>query len=96
MFGFVYRCPTTGHKVQGFVQDHPSTLDDASIYETVTCASCRRVHLVSPSSGHVAGTNREHAEAVIGQRPQSSSASRLTAGAAGFLTLTQQSARPER
>jgi GNAT superfamily N-acetyltransferase len=27
---------------------------------------------------------------------QSSSASRLTAGAAGFLTFTQQSARPER
>ncbi len=32
----------------------------------------------------------------IDQRPQSSSASRLIAGAAGFLTLTQQSARPER
>ncbi len=56
--GFVYRCPTTGHKVQGFVQNNPSALDDTGIYETVTCIACHRVHLVNPSSGHVAGTNR--------------------------------------
>ncbi len=57
-YGFLYRCPTTGHKVQGFVQGLASAPDDTSIYETVTCAACYRVHLLNPSSGHVAGTNR--------------------------------------
>ncbi len=56
-YGFLYRCPTTGHNVQGILRDKPSP-DDTSIYETVTCAVCYRVHLVNPSSGHVAGTDR--------------------------------------
>src|SRR5262249_51812743 len=37
-----------------------------------------------------------YARRLVSQRPQSSSASRLTAGAFGFLTLTQCGERPER
>ncbi len=55
--GFIYRCPTIGHKVQGFIRDNPPAPDD-TVYEAVTCTACYRVHLVNPSSGHVAGTDR--------------------------------------
>ncbi len=54
-YAFVYRCPTTGHRVQGFVR--APAPDDASTYETVTCTVCNRVHLVNPSSGYVAGAD---------------------------------------
>ena len=53
-----------------------------------TSSVCSRLHrLAVPAQPGT--TWRNH-------RPQSSSASRLTAGAAGFLTFTQQSARPDR
>jgi hypothetical protein len=52
---FLYRCPTTGHKVQGFVRG-PAP-DDSSIYESVICVACSRLHLVNPSNGHVAGAD---------------------------------------
>lgn len=62
IYSFVYRCPTTGYKVQGFVRDHPPGPDDISTYETMTCSACYRLHLVNPSSGHVAGTDRRTLE----------------------------------
>jgi hypothetical protein len=43
-YAFVYRCPATGHRVQGFVG--ASVPDDTSTYEGVMCAVCNRVHLV--------------------------------------------------
>lgn len=49
---FVYRCPTTGLNVQGFVADDP---DDDTAYEPVTCTVCTRTHLVNPKSGKVLG-----------------------------------------
>jgi hypothetical protein len=42
--------------VQGFAVDNAAVSDD-SIYEVVTCALCRRVHLVNPATGRVAGAN---------------------------------------
>ena len=54
-FAFLYRCPITGHKVQGLV--HAPAPSDSSTYETVTCTACNRVHLVNAASGHVAGTD---------------------------------------
>jgi hypothetical protein len=53
-YAFLYRCPMTGHDVQGVI--HAPAPVDASTYESVTCAACSRVHLVNPSNGHVAGT----------------------------------------
>jgi hypothetical protein len=51
---FLYCCPITGHKVQGVIPDAPT---DARLYETLTCAACARVHLVNPTTGHVAGAD---------------------------------------
>jgi hypothetical protein len=46
---FLYRCPTTGYNVQGFVPDRPALGND--VYEGVTCTACRGVHLVNPTTG---------------------------------------------
>ncbi len=56
IYAFLYRCPITGHKVQGTT---PSAPDDAATYETVTCALCNRVHLINPTTGHVAGVSTQ-------------------------------------
>jgi hypothetical protein len=48
---FLYNCPNTGFKVQGFVAEEVS--NDPGTYESVTCLACRRVHLVSPATGKV-------------------------------------------
>jgi hypothetical protein len=56
MTTFLYRCPATGRNVQGFVVDSAAVSDD-SVYEAVTCALCRRVHLVNPKNSRVIASN---------------------------------------
>ena len=51
---FLYRCPTTSHKVQGLVRGNACSTDNTA-YEAVTCLACNGVHLVNPSSGRVLG-----------------------------------------
>jgi hypothetical protein len=51
---FIFRCPSTGLNVQGFIADDPG--DDAA-YELVTCTACTRIHLVNPKTGKVLGTD---------------------------------------
>ena len=55
MARFVYRCPTTGRNVQGFVAD--SAVSDDSVYEAITCALCKGVHLVNAKTGRVIAQN---------------------------------------
>jgi hypothetical protein len=55
MATFLYRCPNTGLKVQGWVADDPTKDED---FKPVTCTACARVHLVNPKSGKVAGTDK--------------------------------------
>jgi hypothetical protein len=54
---FIYQCPNTGYKVQGFVADDPECDEDAEqdAYEAVACTVCARVHLINPKTGKVAG-----------------------------------------
>lgn len=54
MATFVYRCPTTGLRVQGWVADGSTERDDDR-YEAVTCDACAREHLVNPKTGKVLG-----------------------------------------
>ncbi len=49
---FLYCCPITGHKVQGVIPDAPAA---SRVYQTLTCAPCAHVHLVNPTTDHVAG-----------------------------------------
>jgi hypothetical protein len=50
---FLYRCPNTGFRVQGWVEDDDS--GDGERYEGVICHSCGRLHLVNPKTGETAG-----------------------------------------
>jgi hypothetical protein len=54
MATFIFRCPTTGLKVQGHVPDDKLSKDD-NAFESVTCLACRQVHLVNPRTAKVVG-----------------------------------------
>ena len=53
---FLYRCPNTGYRVQGFVAQDVS--DNSQSYEAITCIVCQRVHLVNPATGKVVGEGK--------------------------------------
>jgi hypothetical protein len=53
MATFLYRCPNTGFRVQGYTPEQSS--DHADAYEVMTCLACQRVHLVNPATGKVLG-----------------------------------------
>jgi hypothetical protein len=52
---FLYRCPNTGFRVQGWVEDDES--EDSERYEGVICHACGRLHLVNPKTGETAGSD---------------------------------------
>ena len=52
---FLYRCPNTGFRVQGWVEEEDS--EDGERYEGVICHACGRMHLVNPKTGETAGGN---------------------------------------
>jgi hypothetical protein len=54
MTTFLYRCPSTGYRVQGFVVDEVTgDADDA--FKSVQCLVCQRIHLVKAETGEVLG-----------------------------------------
>jgi hypothetical protein len=53
---FLYRCPNTRVRVQGWIANDP-TEQDGDSFEAVTCPACGGVHLVSPQTGKVLGAN---------------------------------------
>ena len=53
MATFLYRCPTTRLRVQGWVVDGP-TWPGKQSYEAVNCPACGGVHLVNPTTGKTA------------------------------------------
>ena len=57
MATFLYRCPATGYNVQAIASDHASQVE-GEVYEALTCIACRRIHLVNPKTGRVAGAGR--------------------------------------
>ena len=56
MATFLYRCPKTRLRVQGWVADELIEADKQS-YEAMNCLACGGVHLVNPISGKmISGT----------------------------------------
>jgi hypothetical protein len=53
MGAFLFRCPLTGHRVQGWSAEEVDPND--AQYEAITCTACLGVHLVNPGNGKVAG-----------------------------------------
>ncbi len=54
---FMYRCPNTGYRVQGFAAEEIS--ENAETFEPVTCLLCQQLHLVNPATGEVLGEKNE-------------------------------------
>jgi hypothetical protein len=55
---FIYRCPRTGFRVQGWGPDDESEMvSDAFV--SVTCHACGLVHLVNPKAGKTPGEDGE-------------------------------------
>ena len=52
---FLFRCPNTGFRVQGWVEDDEAQ-DSGEAYEGVICHACGRLHLVNPRTGETAGS----------------------------------------
>jgi hypothetical protein len=50
MATFIYRCPKTGFKVQGWLADETT---DASTFVSVNCLACNGIHLVNPATGAI-------------------------------------------
>jgi hypothetical protein len=50
---FIYRCLSTGQRVQGFVAE--DIAEDHHVYVPVTCLACRQIHHVNPTTGVVLG-----------------------------------------
>ena len=60
MGSFLFRCPHTGLKVQGWVADDAATgVDENDSYEAVACTACTRTHLINPKNGKVVGADDE-------------------------------------
>ena len=56
MATFLYRCPSTGLMVQGWVVGDPTR---AKSYKAMTCTACMRIHLVNPKTGKVVGADEK-------------------------------------
>ena len=54
MPAFLFRCPSTGLQVQGWVADDPSETDDDA-FEAISCDACGQVHLVNPKTVRTVG-----------------------------------------
>lgn len=54
---FLFRCPNTGFRVQGYSAEQ--TPDDGADYVPVNCHACRQIHLVNPASGKALGDDSE-------------------------------------
>jgi hypothetical protein len=59
MAAFIYRCPTTGLKVQGWLEDESLSENGSASYEAVICTACTRVHFVNRKTGRSIGDDEE-------------------------------------
>ena len=59
MVTFLYRCPTTGRNVQGWIAEEVNSDNGDNVYETLLCLACNRHHVVNPSTGKVLGADND-------------------------------------
>jgi hypothetical protein len=54
MATFLFKCPTTGYRVQGHVELEDEAAEEGT-FVPVNCPVCSQVHLVDPKTTEVAG-----------------------------------------
>jgi hypothetical protein len=64
---FLYRCPNTGFRVQGWVE-HDESEEGGGTYESVTCHACGRLHVVNPKTGEAVGVTNSSTSGERGDR----------------------------
>ena len=57
MVAFIYKCPTTGLNVQGWVADDGDAGDDT--HHSIKCLACSRLHLVNPKTRKVLASDNK-------------------------------------
>jgi hypothetical protein len=56
---FVFRCPHTGFRVQGFAPDDDESERVDDVFVGVTCLARGQVHFVNPKTSKTAGESGE-------------------------------------
>ena len=56
---FIFRCPNTGFRVQGFAPDNDESEGGDDVFVGVTCLACGSVHFVNSNTGKTAGESSE-------------------------------------
>jgi hypothetical protein len=56
---FLFRCPNTGFRVQGFAEGDGESKETDDVFVGVTCLACGSMHLVNPKTGKTAGEGSE-------------------------------------
>jgi hypothetical protein len=55
---FIYRCPITGHNVQGWIAEDVSAEPAQQVFVSLRCTACAQTHAVNPATAAVLGTGR--------------------------------------
>ena len=50
---YIYRCPATGMRVQGFAEPDEAPQNGRIRFVSVECAACGQIHLVDPVTGRL-------------------------------------------
>jgi hypothetical protein len=56
---FLYRCPNTGFRVQGFAADDDVSEGTNDVFVGITCLMCGLVHFVNPKTGKTPSESNE-------------------------------------
>ena len=55
----LFRCPITGHTVQGWIAEEIRTDPPQQVFVSLRCSACGQAHLVNPATAEVLGTGRQ-------------------------------------
>jgi hypothetical protein len=55
----LFRCPITGHAVQGWIAEEIRSDPPQQVFVGLHCNACGQTHAVDPATGEVLGTGRK-------------------------------------
>jgi hypothetical protein len=54
----LFRCPVTGHNVQGWIPDDARADPPHEVFFSLRCSACGQTHAVNPATAEVLGADR--------------------------------------
>ena len=55
----LFRCPITGHNVQGWIPEDLQADPAQQLFVSLRCSACAQLHAVNPATSEVLGTGRK-------------------------------------